>query len=154
MPDEREDLAEAMLAASRALVGIAVRGVEAVASDVTLTQHRVLLLLDEHGELSVNEIAGLLGVNQSNASRHATRLDELGLVTRKKAPHDARALALRLTPRGRQQVAAVRDARLDEIRSVLSRLDIADAQRVAVAMRAFAEVAGASVVHDVSAVVH
>jgi DNA-binding MarR family transcriptional regulator len=154
MPDEHDELAEAMLAASRALVGIAVRGLEAVASDVTLAQHRVLLLLDEHGELSVNDIAGLLGVNQSNASRHATRLGELGLVRRQKVPHDARAVALRLTSAGREQVRAVREARLNEIRSVLSALDVADARRVAAAMRSFAEAADTSVVHDVSAVVH
>ena len=56
------------------------RGVETAASDLTLAQHRVLLLLEEHGQLSVNDVAHLLGVNQSNASRHTTRLTELGFV--------------------------------------------------------------------------
>ncbi len=154
MPDDREDLAEAMLVASRALVGIAVRGVEAAGSDLTLAQHRVLLLLDEHGELSVNDIAGLLGVNQSNASRHATRLTELRLVTRKQAPHDARAVALRLTSRGRDQVRAVREARLDEIRSVLSRMELADVDRVVAALRRFSDAAAVPVSADPVAVVH
>jgi DNA-binding MarR family transcriptional regulator len=94
MSAERDDLAEAMLAASRALVGIAVRGVEAAGSDLTLAQHRVLLLLEEHGELSVNEIAGLLGVNQSNASRHTSRLVGLDLVAALRAFADAAGVSV------------------------------------------------------------
>jgi len=154
MPDEREDLAEALLAASRALVGIAIRGLGAVASDVTMAQHRVLLLLRDHDELSVNEIADLLEVNQSNASRHASRLTELGLVAREQAPHDGRAVALRLTPTGRDRVDAVREARLDEIRSVLSRMELADVRRVAEALLAFEEAADVSAAHDGGAVLH
>jgi DNA-binding MarR family transcriptional regulator len=151
MPDDREDLAAAMLVATRALVGIAVRGVEAAGTDLTLAQHRVLVLLEEHGELSVSDIAGL---NQSNASRHTTRLTELGLVGREQAPHDARAVALRLTERGHDRVRAVREARLAEIRSVLSRMEVADVDRVVAALRAFAEAAAVPVSVDTTAVVH
>ena len=154
MTDDPEDLAEAMLAASRALVAIAVRGIEAAGSELTLAQHRVLLLLEEHGELSVNDIAGLLAVNQSNASRHTSRLADLGLLAREKAPHDARAVALRLTAAGREQVLAVREARLQEIRSVVSRMEFADVERVARALRAFEEAAQVPVAHDVATVVH
>ena len=154
MPDDREDLAEALLAASRALVGIAIRGLSAVASDVTIAQHRVLLVLHDHGELSVNAIAELLAVNQSNASRHASRLTELRLVVREQAAHDGRAVALRLTPAGQARVDAVHDARLGEIRSVLSRMEVADVRRVADALRAFEEAAGVSVTHEVGAVAH
>jgi DNA-binding MarR family transcriptional regulator len=154
MPDETEDLAEALLAASRALVGIAIRGLVAVASDVTLAQHRVLLLLHDHEVMSVNDIAELLEVNQSNASRHASRLTELGLVAREQAAHDGRAVALRLTPAGRALVDAVREARLDEIRSVLSRMAVADVRRVADALAAFEEAAEVSAAHDGAAVVH
>ena len=154
MSDEREDLAEALLAASRALVGIAIRGLGAVAPDVTLAQHRVLLLLHDRDELSVNDIAHLLEVNQSNASRHASRLTELGLVARETAPHDARAVALRLTPAGRARVKAVKQARLAEIRSVLSRMAVADVRRVAAALRAFEAAADVPAAHEVGAVVH
>jgi DNA-binding MarR family transcriptional regulator len=139
--DDHDELAEALLAASRALVGIAIRGLGAVSPDVTLAQHRVLLLLDEHGELSVNEVADLLGVNQSNASRHTTRLVSLGLVARNPVPHDARAVALRITSAGRRRVDAVRLARLNEIRGVLDGMEIADARPVADALRAFEEAA-------------
>jgi DNA-binding MarR family transcriptional regulator len=154
MPDEREDLAEAMLGASRALVGIAVRGLEAVASDVTVAQHRVLLVLHEQGELSVNDIADVMGVNQSNASRHAGRLAELGLISREPAEHDARVVALSITPAGRARVEQVREARLREIRAVLTRMEVTDARRAAEALLAFTEAAGVSVAHEVAVAAH
>jgi DNA-binding MarR family transcriptional regulator len=154
MPDELERLSEAMLGASRALVGIAVRGLEAVAPEMTVAQHRVLLLIDRHGGLSVNDIADLLAVNQSNASRHTSRLVELGLVARHKVAHDARAVSLRLTDAGRARVQAVRRARLVEIRSVLARMDIIDVRSAAGALRAFEKAAEVSVAHDGAAVVH
>jgi DNA-binding MarR family transcriptional regulator len=154
MVDTQDDLAEALLATSRALVGIAIRGLAAVSTDVTLAQHRVLLLLDEREELSVGDVAQLLAVNQSNASRHTTRLVDLGLVTRDPAPHDARSVVLRLTPAGRARVDAVRSARVREIRSVLARMEVSDVRRVAAALRAFEAAAGVTAVDEASAVVH
>jgi DNA-binding MarR family transcriptional regulator len=129
------------------------RGLAAVSTDVTLAQHRVLLLLHEHEELSVGDVARLLVVNQSNASRHTTRLVDLGLVTRDPAPHDARSVALRLTPAGRARVAAVWSARVQEIRSVLARMEISDVRRVAAALRAFEDAAGVSPDHETAALV-
>ncbi len=113
---------DAVLVTSRFLVGIAVRSLEAGSSDVTVAQHRVLVLLEEHGPLTVNRVAELLGVNQSNASRHCLRLGELGLVDRQRSVHDARTVEVRLTQAGMHQVDAVRRARLDEIAAVLSRM--------------------------------
>ena len=65
-----------------------------------MAQHRVLVLLDERGALSVNDLADSLGVDQSNASRHCSRLARLGLVTRSRAAHDGRAVMVGLTPAG------------------------------------------------------
>ncbi len=114
--------ADAVLATSRFLVGIAVRSLQAGSSDVTVAQQRVLVLLEEHGPLTVNQVADLLGVNQSNASRHCHALGELGLVDRHRAAHDGRTVEVRLTVAGNRQVDAVRRARRDEITAVLSRM--------------------------------
>ncbi len=114
--------ADAVLVTSRLLVGIAVRSLQAGSSEVTVAQHRVLMLLEEHGPLTVNQVAALLGVNQSNASRHCLRLGELGLVDRHRAVHDARTVEVLLTQAGRRQVDAVRGARRGEIIAVLSRM--------------------------------
>ena len=39
---------------------------------MTVAQQRVLVLLEEHSPLTVTQIAELMGVNQSNASRHCS----------------------------------------------------------------------------------
>ena len=131
---ERDRLADALLVASRALVAIAVRSVSAGAADVTVVQHRVLVLLDLRGPLSVTAIGDELGVDQSNASRHCTRLARLGLVTRTRSTEDGRAVDVTLTAAGRRHVHAVRRARRREIAQVLDRMPD-DAARAAV--RAF-----------------
>lgn len=133
-PSERDRLAEALLVTSRALVAIAVRSMSAGAAEVTVVQHRVLVLLDAVGALSVSAVAEALGVDQSNASRHCTRLAQLGLVSRVTAAHDRRAVDVALTDAGRRQVQAVRRARRREIAQVLDRMPD-DAARAAV--RAF-----------------
>jgi DNA-binding MarR family transcriptional regulator len=109
-------------AASGALVGIALRSMAAGPAPVTIAQHRVLVLLDERGALSVTALAEHLGIDQSNASRHCSRLVDLGLVTRGRAAHDRRAVEVRLAPPGRQQVRAVQDARRREVAQALEEL--------------------------------
>jgi DNA-binding MarR family transcriptional regulator len=133
-PSEQDRLAEALLVASRALVAIAVRSMSAGAVDVTVVQHRVLVLLDVHGSLSVTAVAHELGVDQSNASRHCTRLAHVGLVTRARSARDGRAVDVGLTDAGRRHVQAVRRARRREIVRVLDQMSD-DAARAAV--RAF-----------------
>ena len=130
-PDERDRLAEALLVASRALVAIAVRSMSASTVAVTVVQYRVLVLLESRGKLSVTAIADELGVDQSNASRHCSRLTHLGLVNRARSAHDGRAVDVVLTAAGRHHVQAVRRARRREIARVLDRMPD-DAARAAV----------------------
>jgi DNA-binding MarR family transcriptional regulator len=134
---ERDDLAEALVAVGRTLTGISLRAMAAGPADVTLAQHRVLVLLATRGALSVNDVAAGLGVDQSNASRHCSRLARLGLLVRERARHDARTADLRLTAAGRRQVSEVRAARLREVRSVLSRMEVDDVHVVVKALHAF-----------------
>jgi DNA-binding MarR family transcriptional regulator len=133
---ERNRTAEALLNATQALVAIAVRTVAAGPAEVTVVQHRVLVLLGAHGTLTVTALAEALGVDQSNASRHCTRLAHLGLVSRTRAPHDGRAVEVRLSADGRRQVRAVRRARRAEIGRVLDRMPD---DAVVAATRAFEE---------------
>ena len=57
---ERDRLADALLDASRALLAIAVRSVSAGMAEVTVVQHRVLVLLEARGTLSVSEVADVV----------------------------------------------------------------------------------------------
>ena len=108
-----------------------------------LDDRRVLVLLEEHGALSVTAVAGGLGVDQSNASRHCSRLVRLGLACRSRASHDRRAVEVRLTARGRTHVQAVREARRREIVRVLDRLPQPSVEAVAQAFALFHEAARA-----------
>ncbi len=134
---ERDRLADAVTGASRALVAIAVRSMAAGSAQVTVAQHRVLVLLEDQERLSVNALATSLGIDQSNASRHCTRLEQVGLVTRTRASQDGRAVEVRLTPSGRRQVRVVREARRREIDRVLAGLPDAVVRDVAAAFEVF-----------------
>ena len=139
---ERDRLADALLEASRALLAVAVRSISAGTAKVTVVQHRVLVLLDAHQLLSVNAVADELGIDQSNASRHCTRLARLGLVTRTRATHDGRAVDVALTAAGRQQVRAVRAARRREIVQLLANLPDSDVREMAHAFELFGHSTG------------
>ncbi|NJP99155.1 MarR family winged helix-turn-helix transcriptional regulator [Streptomyces zingiberis] len=60
----------------------------------------VLALLDHHGELRMSELADLLGVGISVASRHVAHAAERGWVVRAPDPLDGRSQLLSLSPAG------------------------------------------------------
>jgi len=132
---DREELVEELLTASRALVGIAIRSIAAAPVEVTVAQHRLLVLLAAHGPQSVGEIAEHLGVNPSNASRHGDRLQRMGLVGRNRSADDGRVVRIELTPAGRDLLDAVTQRRREELIDLAERLPDSDAAAVAAALR-------------------
>lgn len=54
------------------------------------------------GEVTVNDLARELHVDQSNASRLAAQTEREGLVARERSAMDGRAAVLSLTPRGKE----------------------------------------------------
>jgi DNA-binding MarR family transcriptional regulator len=138
---QRQALAEAIVEASSALVGIAVRSIAAVQDGVTVVQHRVLVLLDSHQILSVSEVAVRLGVDQSVASRHCARLEELGLVDRSRSARDGRSREVSLTEAGRRRVSAVRAARRRAVEEVLGRMSDIDGEAARHCLEAFSRAA-------------
>jgi DNA-binding MarR family transcriptional regulator len=132
----RDDLVEAFLVTSRALVGVAVHSVSAAPVDITVVQFRLLVLLAEGGR-SIGDIGEHLGVNQSNASRHVDRLQRLGLVERTRLAEDARVVVVELTPRGHEVVATVMQRRRDDVRRLLGAVPARQARAVVEALEAF-----------------
>jgi DNA-binding MarR family transcriptional regulator len=137
-----DELAELFVTASRALVGVAIRSIEASPVPVTVPQHRVLVLLAAEGAMTVGEIAHLAGVNQSNASRLCDRLQKLGLVERQRGSDDGRVVRVSLTQEGKRTVDAVTAVRRREVGQVLARLSIDDAHNMVSALVAFNDAAG------------
>src|SRR3954447_594042 len=92
-----DELADTFVTASRALVGIAIRSIEAAPVAVTVVQHRVLVLLAADGPQAIGSLAQQLGVNPSNATRICDRLQRLELVHRTRPAHDGRAVHVTIT---------------------------------------------------------
>lgn len=138
VPDE---MADAFITASRALVGIAVRSINAAPVEITLTQHRLLVLLATGGDQMVGTLAEQLHVNASNASRLCDRLQRLGLLTRTRSRSDGRAVEVSLTPEGGELLEKVRRHRRTEVQHILGQMRTADVQLTVQVMAAFGEAA-------------
>lgn len=137
----REDVADAFMTVSRALVGIAVRSINAAPVEVTLTQHRLLVLLATGGDQTVGALAEQLEVNASNASRLCDRLQKLGLVARDRSSSDGRAVDVSLTAAGRELLETVWTHRRHDIQRVLGQMAHTDVDATITALAAFGEAA-------------
>ena len=122
---DAEALVEELLRASRTFVGIAVRSLAAASVDVTVPQHRALVLVASDRVTSVGALAEELGVNQSNASRLVSRLVRMGLLARRRSTADGRANVLTVTGNGHQALDEVNQARRADIVALLKPTDLA-----------------------------
>lgn len=139
---DRDDLTDAVLGVSRALVGIALRSVSEVAPDITLVQFRALATLADHGSQRVADLASLLGVNSSTATRMSSRLRRKGLITRAADPVDRRATRLEITPAGQAVVQAVTARRQAVIGRIARRIPDDQREALVASMRTFTSAAG------------
>lgn len=138
----RDELIDAVIGASRALVAVAARSVTSVADDVTLAQYRVLVELTSRGPQRVADLASALGVDRSTATRMSDRLVRKGLASRRRISSDRRTVLISLTPAGRELITEVTRNRRAEIATILAKMPGRDTQAVFEALRAFAGAAG------------
>jgi len=75
---------------------------EASCCGVTLSQCHAVVEIGRVGSISVNNLAGVLGLDKSTISRTINNLVEQGLVTREPDPGDRRYLNIGLTDQGRE----------------------------------------------------
>ncbi len=135
---ETNDLVDAMLLSSRALVAVSARSI-AAAQGVTVPQFRMLVVLDA-GPTNLSGLAYALDVAPSTAMRMVDRLVEAGTVARTVLPDNRRETHLSLTPSGRRTVRTVTTRRRRDLQAVVERIPAA--RRAAVdAMADFAAAA-------------
>jgi DNA-binding MarR family transcriptional regulator len=115
-----EELTEAIILASRAMVAIAVRSLSATDHDVTLPQYRTLVVLVYGGSKRLADLAATLTVSPSTATRMCDRLVRKGLVTRTRDDIDRREVKLDVTEDGRSLVQQVMERRREEVQTLLS----------------------------------
>jgi DNA-binding MarR family transcriptional regulator len=133
---------DAVVRASRALVGIAAASTAAVDDVVTMPQLRVLVMVHTRGPMNLAAVAGGLRVNPSNASRTCDRLIKAGLLDRRDSPEDRRNLTLSPTPAGRKLVDRVIEHRRAAIGCVLRKMTSAEREMLATALDRFAAAEG------------
>jgi DNA-binding MarR family transcriptional regulator len=130
------------MTASRVLVSVAVRSIDGVEPEVTVTQYRILVILAGRGPQRVGDLAAELNVNSSNATRHCDRLQRAGLVERRRSTDDGRAVCVSLTAAGRDVVDRVTLARRAEMAAILGAMPLELHGDLVTALRAFGEAAG------------
>jgi DNA-binding MarR family transcriptional regulator len=144
-PDTREGLDEitdAVMTASRALVAVAARSLAATEERVSLAQYRVLVVLASRGPQRTADLAAALSVNPSTATRVCDHLVVKRLIRRQRATADRREVRLALSASGRHLVEEVTRRRRAEISRIVAAVPAHDRRLVIDALRALADAAG------------
>ncbi len=133
---------DAVLAASRTLIGVATRSLGAAAEETTIAQYRALVVLMSRGPQRLVDLASALDVAPSTTGRMCDRLVRKGLIRRHRARADRRVVLVAITGSGRQVVDGATARRRALIADILAGLPPARQQAVAAALAEFAAAAG------------
>ncbi|GAB3668298.1 MarR family transcriptional regulator [Nocardioides korecus] len=121
-PDPHDQVVNAVLRASRALVAVSSRSLAEVEETLTMTQFRTLVVLTEDGPVSLHHLATRLGVASSTALRTVDRLLAADLVTRTENAEDRRQVVIAPSEEGHHVVAEVTARRRGEIARAVERM--------------------------------
>ena len=80
--------------------------------ELSITQVKMLMILEDRGEMSVKDVAVALNLSLPAVSRAIDGLAQRGLVDRRESELDRRAKVISLRPGGRQIGAALTQSRL------------------------------------------
>jgi DNA-binding MarR family transcriptional regulator len=142
VPELTPEATEALQAATRLLVGVALRSLDALGAAVTLPQFRLLAVLADLGPAPSGQAARALGLDRSTITRLADRLVAAGHVTRGSDPRHRGVVILDLTASGRDLVAKVDAWRHQELAQIMGRLEATDRATVIGALSQLAQAAG------------
>jgi DNA-binding MarR family transcriptional regulator len=137
----RDDAVDALLSASRALVGLAARSLASV-DEVTLPQFRALVVLEVAGSLTVGELAERLAIHPSTATRLCDRLVAKDLIRRFERSGDRRGVDIVLAGPGRRLVEEVTERRRRDLAAIAGRMSEPELRQAISALTAFAQAAG------------
>jgi DNA-binding MarR family transcriptional regulator len=104
--------------------------------DLTVQQMKLLLIVDRLGSPSMGEAAAAIGSSLSSTTRLVDRLVMEDLVGRSERPGDRRHVFLHLTDRGHELLNRLYSDRVAFSHEIVSRLETADLEHVAHAVRA------------------
>jgi DNA-binding MarR family transcriptional regulator len=137
-----DELTDALLTASRVLVGVSARSLSGISDQVTLAQYRTLVVLASRGPQSLQDLATELEVVPSTASRMCDRLVRKGLIARDAGTADRREVDLSITEDGSRIVADVTRRRRLVLRRIVSDMHPAKRRSLVAALDEFSRAAG------------
>jgi DNA-binding MarR family transcriptional regulator len=147
-PRLRTQTTEAILTASRALLGVVARSVSPALEFVTLPHFRVLVVLASAGPLRMGTLAERMGANSSTFSRGIDRRVGGGWGERSPSPDSRREVLISATEAGRALVDEVTDRRRQAISEILSKMTTEDQRSVLSALEVFSAAASEPAVED------
>ncbi|KOG75690.1 MarR family transcriptional regulator [Kitasatospora aureofaciens] len=131
-------MTEATLAASELLEVLWGRGQETARSaQVSPSQLRALLVIEDHEGTNLRALADALGSRPPAVSRLCDRLEAMGLAERCPSATSRREVELRLSLRGRAFLEEYRAARKSEVAAIVARMDPAQVADLASGLAAF-----------------
>ena len=140
--DDREAAAEALLVASRVLVGVAARSLAGI-GDVTLPQFRALVVLTRPVPVTVGDLATALDIHRSTTTRLCDRLERKSLIRRRPGvTDDRRETPVALTAKGRRLVDRVTEHRRRDLYVITASMSPVDRDHAIAGLNAFAVAAG------------
>jgi DNA-binding MarR family transcriptional regulator len=130
---------DAVLRASRLLIGLSARSIAAVDDSITIPQFRVLVVLSTRGPLNLAALAEHLNVKSSTATRMIDRLITAGLVERETNPISRREVVIDLTGTGASVVTRVTQRRRKEIAGIVANMPAPHRKWLVDALDAFSQ---------------
>ncbi|HZU80857.1 MAG TPA: MarR family transcriptional regulator [Acidimicrobiales bacterium] len=135
------ELTDAVLTASRVLVGVAARSLAAT-EDISIPQYRALVVLGGRGPQRPVDLAEALGIDPSTVTRLCDRLVDKRLISRRRQGTDRREVRLQLTARGAQLLERVTTSRRVEIERILEAVPAGERRGLVRAFAIFSSAAG------------
>lgn len=136
-----DELADAVLTASRVLVAVAARSL-AEEEAISLPQYRALVVLASRGPQRPVDLALALNVDPSTITRMCDRLEGKLLITRQRHETDRRIVVLDLSAGGQRLVDRVTNRRRNEIEQILAAIEPEERTNLIRAFTIFGNAAG------------
>jgi DNA-binding MarR family transcriptional regulator len=98
--------------------------------DITPPQLDALLVLRDHGELTMGELCQKMYLACSTATDLIDRMERNGLIERARDTNDRRVIRLKVLPKGSSVIEEVMEARRTYLATILAEIDLADKERL------------------------